>query len=551
MTIDDQLMEKFGYKQELKRALGPIANFAFGFTEVAVLASLVQVFGNGLYAGGPPLVIWGWIVTSIITVGPIAFSMAEICSAFPSAGSVYHWAGQLPSPEYKNLASYCTGWFNFLGNAAGDAAFAFGFAALLSSCCVVSGGSLLSIDSQVGIAIGIVFLWSVLNLYKIEGVGWINSFAAVWQIGTIFAIAIACLATTPELNTAEYVFVNTAGWNETGFTSVGYIIAVGMLTSLFGFAGYEASAHMAEEAANAHISAARGLIATCAATSLGGFVVILSILFSMQNPNPSAVTVVGMPLHPTPSTGTTTYTTTNPAMATSSTTGLDIVDCIIYCMPGRAGIFLTWAILINLFFAGVSSVTVTSRITFALIRDRAFPFSQHLEGVTKKHQTPAKAIFLVFILDALILLLPLTNPTNGLVAFSAITGLATIGFQVSYGIPIFLRVATASGRAVMKNSPGFFSRYCAIPSGIIASIWLFGTSVFLFFPIAAPVDDQNMNYVCVVVGGVVIMMALYWVLGGRTRFNGPRPTVAFFDLNLKGIPETPMNEFKMVSHVSP
>ena len=78
----------------------------------------------------------------------------------------------------------------------------------------------------------------------------------------------------------------------------------------------------------------------------------------------------------------------------------------------------------------MASVTVTGRITFALIRDGAFPFSKQMEGVWAVTKSPAKAIIFVFFIDALILLLPLTNEANGVLAFSAITGIATIGFQV-------------------------------------------------------------------------------------------------------------------------
>ena len=59
--------------------------------------------------------------------------MAEICSVYPSAGSVYHWAGCLAPAKTSALAAYITGWFNFLGNAAGDASFASGLAGLISS----------------------------------------------------------------------------------------------------------------------------------------------------------------------------------------------------------------------------------------------------------------------------------------------------------------------------------------------------------------------------------------------------------------------------------
>ena len=71
----------------------------------------------------------------------VSYSMAEICSAYPSAGSVYHWSAQLVPAEYAPLSSYICGWFNFLGNAAGDASFAVFFAKFLNSAITVSGGT--------------------------------------------------------------------------------------------------------------------------------------------------------------------------------------------------------------------------------------------------------------------------------------------------------------------------------------------------------------------------------------------------------------------------
>ena len=70
----------------------------------------------------------------------VAYSMAEICAAYPSAGSVYHWSAQLVPATYAPLASYVCGWFNFVGNAAGDSSFAFFFAQYLNSAIKVAGG---------------------------------------------------------------------------------------------------------------------------------------------------------------------------------------------------------------------------------------------------------------------------------------------------------------------------------------------------------------------------------------------------------------------------
>lgn len=45
-------------------------------------------------------------------------------------------------------------------------------------------------------------------------------------------------------------------------------------------------------------------------------------------------------------------------------------------------------ICIDLFFAGFSSMTVTTRIGFAMARDGAFPGSEFLRRVTEKNKVP-------------------------------------------------------------------------------------------------------------------------------------------------------------------
>ena len=126
--LDDvRQLEKLGYKQELYRGFSAFMNFSFCFTAVAVISSVTILFPYGLATGGPVVMVWGWIIGSFFTMF-VGLSMSEICSSYPSAGSVYHWAGMLATPQWAPFASFITGWFNFVGNAAGDASFAFGFA---------------------------------------------------------------------------------------------------------------------------------------------------------------------------------------------------------------------------------------------------------------------------------------------------------------------------------------------------------------------------------------------------------------------------------------
>jgi amino acid transporter len=88
---------------------------------------------------GPATIFWGFIVVFAMST-VVSFSMAEICSAYPSAGSVYHWSAQLVPVKWAPLASYVCGWFNFVGNAAGDSSFAYFFAKFFNDAVVVSGG---------------------------------------------------------------------------------------------------------------------------------------------------------------------------------------------------------------------------------------------------------------------------------------------------------------------------------------------------------------------------------------------------------------------------
>jgi amino acid transporter len=55
---------------------------------------------------------------------------------------------------------------------------------------------------------------------------------------------------------------------------------IGLLSCLFAFSGYEGAAHMSEETTNATLSAPKGIIWTCIATAITGFVYLLGLLYA-------------------------------------------------------------------------------------------------------------------------------------------------------------------------------------------------------------------------------------------------------------------------------
>lgn len=130
----------------------------------------------------------------------------------------------------------------------------------MSSSYVASGLPAINGPTQVFIAIAILLLWSVLNIFRIDHVGWINNIAAVIHIFSIVFVIISLAVAPPVHATAS---VLRESYNGTGFANGGYVSLLGFTAAFFTFTGYEASAHMAEETANSSVSAPRGLINTC------------------------------------------------------------------------------------------------------------------------------------------------------------------------------------------------------------------------------------------------------------------------------------------------
>ena len=71
--------------------MGGFSNFAISFSIISILTGAVLLYGYGLKFAGPLANSVGWPLVSIFTLA-VAASMAEIASAYPTAGGLYFWA---------------------------------------------------------------------------------------------------------------------------------------------------------------------------------------------------------------------------------------------------------------------------------------------------------------------------------------------------------------------------------------------------------------------------------------------------------------------------
>src|SRR5439155_22751 len=90
------------------------------------LAGTFTPFGQAWNAGGPLAISIGWpVICAFVLL--VAVSMAELTSAFPTAGGPYWWAARLGGPGW----SWFTGWFNIVGLLGIVASVAYGAAGFL------------------------------------------------------------------------------------------------------------------------------------------------------------------------------------------------------------------------------------------------------------------------------------------------------------------------------------------------------------------------------------------------------------------------------------
>ena len=81
---EEKVLEDLGYQQELKRSFGLFGMIGFAFSIVTSWTALGGVLIVGVESGGPPVMIYSWIAVSIFGLA-VAYSMAEMCSAYPIA----------------------------------------------------------------------------------------------------------------------------------------------------------------------------------------------------------------------------------------------------------------------------------------------------------------------------------------------------------------------------------------------------------------------------------------------------------------------------------
>ena len=134
---DERLLARIGYKQELRREFTKWSTVSYAVSILGVLGSVPATYGAPISAGGPATAVWAWFIGSFMAMA-IASSVAELVSAYPTAGGMYFVTKHVVPKEHVAIWAWIIGWCNFLGQAAGVASLAYTIAQMIFAAVVMN-----------------------------------------------------------------------------------------------------------------------------------------------------------------------------------------------------------------------------------------------------------------------------------------------------------------------------------------------------------------------------------------------------------------------------
>ncbi|QDY75459.1 amino acid permease [Streptomyces qinzhouensis] len=476
---DDATLHAMGYPRKLTRRFRAFDNFAISFTIINVISGIFSAFGYGMAAGGPLILVAGWIGVSVMVLF-VGAAMAEIASAYPTSGALYFAAGKL-ARRHHGAWSWFTGWLNFVGQVGGTAATAYAAAVFLQAFVTLyHPGYQATGPSSVAITALILFVQALANTYTVDLVALVIRVSVWWLAGGVTLI-VGSLLVMPEAHrplafSAHFV-------NDTGFSSGVYAALLGLLVTSWTYTGFDGSFHMSEETVRSTVSTPRGIVGAIGWSALAGLALMLALVHSIGD-----------------------YAATASASAPSVRVLTDALG------TGLAGLLLL-VVIGSMLFCGLANMTSNARQIFAFSRDGAMPGSRRWHTVSMRTRTPVNAVWLAAGCSFALTVPGLWSHT----AFAAIVSVNVVGMYLAYGIPIFLRLRLKDD---FRPGPWHLGRW-GVPVARVAVVWIGLSSVLFVLPHASPITPTTFNYAPIALVAVVLVATVWWFATARRRFSGP------------------------------
>lgn len=449
--------------------MGGFSNFAISFSIISILTGAVTLYGYGLEMGGPLEMTLGWPLATLFTLA-VAVSMAELCSAYPTAGATYHWAADLGGKGWGWLVA----WLNIVGLIAAQAGINYSCAQFILPFLNIS-----STPSHLFTMFAFILLnQGILNHYGIRLVAILNDLSVTVHITGVALVVLALLFMAPK-QPLPFLFQPV---NSNGQPLYWWAFVLGLLQAQWTYTGFDASAHMAEETHDPRRRAPWGIVLSVGVSGIAGYLLLLALTLAIKS-------IPGV-------------------LAAKDARG-DQIPAVIailqQALGARAGNAMAALASMAMWFCGLACITSASRALYSLARDHGTPFAGQVRWVSPRHGTPAPAIWLIVAASMAAMLWTKAVPI--------VTSMSTVALYLAYTIPVAL-----AWRARHAGSPW--------PSHAVWTLGRFGGPLNLAAMIYAA-------FICVVLvmppnelagktlAGLLVCLGALYAGVVRRKFKGP------------------------------
>ena len=482
---DVKVLHGMGYAQELSRGMSKFSNFAISFSIICILSGGINSFAQATSSIGGAGAGIAWIVGCGVSA-VFALAMAQIASAYPTAGGLYHWGSILGN----RFTGWLTAWLNLLGLITVMGAINIGTAFFFTG----TFGSLIGMTGTPGeivIFVGVItIIQAVVNHLGIRLTALLTDWSGYIILGTTAALIVLLLAFAPTHDWSRlWTFTNFSGeaggnvWPQSD--SLVYLFALSLLLPIYTITGYDASAHTSEETYKAAHSVPQGITHSVLWSSLAGWVMLWAMVIAI------------------------------PDMAEGAKQGWNVFFYMMTSvLPAGLTKILYLLILIAQFLCGLATVTSASRMIFAFSRDGGLPFiSKWAATVSPRFRTPVAAIWTSAVLEFLYVWLAQTVSIGGTNIYTIVVNSTLTFLFLSFTVPIAL---------------GFFA--IGTKKWPMMGPWDVGIPLYRLFAVASVLCMGLIIYIAVqppndkvlwIVLAFLALTAVIWFAFENRRFQGP------------------------------
>ncbi len=482
---DLHILHSMGYAQELERRMSSFSNFAISFSIICILSGGINSLGQATSGAGGAAIGLGWPLGCLIS-GIFALGLAQIGSAYPTAGGLYHWGSILGN----RFTGWLAAWLNLLGlvtvlGAINVGTFYFFFGAF---------GSYFGIEDTLTHRVVFVALitgvQALINHFGIGLTAKLTDFSGYLIFATAILLTIVCLISAPSYEIGRlFTFANYTGtegaslvWPTTVSGTMAFLL--GLLLPIYTITGYDASAHTSEETVKAAHSVPKGMVTSVIWSAVFGYLMLCSFVLMIPNMDDAAkqgwnVFFWAMDAQ------------VNPTMKE----------------------ILYFLIFLSQFLCGLATVTSLSRMIFAFSRDKGLPASSALAKVSPKHRTPVASIWTGSILSVLFVWFTSAITIAGTPAYSIVVSCTVIFLFLSFALPIalgFVAIGTPKWPAMGPWNMGIGVYRLISVLAILAMAMIFYIGI-------QPPNDWALP----ITVGFLVITGVVWFVFENKRFKGP------------------------------